>query len=277
MGIGNSTQIGNGINIVGADNAKITLNNRNSETKLVLQSNIVNFYESKEIQYNQYITNIYNELEKIDIPSKEIYEKKLDHWLTGWKKLDENSQKYLISGEYIYESLLKTEDIDDYSPFVLQFCRIMENQIGILCKQLAIYYDSKITNTSDILQHVSEISTNTLQGDMKGGLSMLSNFTENKNDYRNKMKFANQIQMLKGISAMQNENWKISQIINTFLDIQLNRGVNLKIDYIEKIDLMRDKYRNASAHPGILTKVQALIFREFMTKEILPVWVNGLK
>ena len=102
--------------IYNEDNRKININ-------IQIDNSISNFIESKEIQYNHYITNIYNELDKIEIPNKETYEKKLDNWLTGWRKLDSNSREYLISGEYFYECLEKSQGIDDYSPFVLQFCR----------------------------------------------------------------------------------------------------------------------------------------------------------
>ena len=50
--------------IYNEDNRKININ-------IQIDNSISNFIESKEIQYNHYITNIYNELDKIEIPNKE--------------------------------------------------------------------------------------------------------------------------------------------------------------------------------------------------------------
>jgi|JI10StandDraft_1071094.scaffolds.fasta_scaffold231707_2 hypothetical protein len=280
MGItGNVTQTGDGSNIIGVDNSTINVDNKKFETKIELQTNIINFYESKEIQYNNYITNLYNELDKIEIPNKETYEKKLDNWLTGWRKLDSNSREYLISGEYFYECLEKSQGIDDYSPFVLQFCRVIENQIGILFKGLETKYDNLNLDTNTRNQQFAEVNRNSLLGDPKGGIADLVNFCKNENNFRsdNKFSFSKKIIILKGLSETHQKNWSLIQFINSYLDSFLDRNTILVLSYIEKIDLMRSKYRNASAHSGILTKEDALIFRKLMTEEILLVWVKGLK
>ncbi|MBP6739413.1 MAG: hypothetical protein KA146_05455 [Leptospiraceae bacterium] len=258
--------------IYNEDNRKININ-------IQIDNSISNFIESKEIQYNHYITNIYNELDKIEIPNKETYEKKLDNWLTGWRKLDSNSREYLISGEYFYECLEKSQGIDDYSPFVLQFCRVIENQIGILFKGLETKYDNLNLDTNTKNQQFAEVNRNSLSGDPRGGITDLVNFCKNENNFRsdNKFSFSKKIIILKGLSETHQKNWSLIQFINSYLDSFLDRNTILVLSYIEKIDLMRSKYRNASAHSGILTKVDALIFRELMTEEILPVWVKGLK
>ncbi len=278
MGIGNSTQIGNGINIAAADNANITLNNIISETKIELQANIVNFYESKEIQYSQYITNIYNELDKIDVPSKEIYEKKLDNWLSGWRKLDENSQKYLVSGEFIYESLNKAEGIDDYSPFILQFSRILERQVDLLFNNFAIYYDAKNEDSANLIVTMKREIKNP---EYNGIIKQLENFIKNKDNRdkpnSEKISFGSQILILLLFVKTRSLNYELIKIFEAscveYIDLT-NFWVE---DYIEKLRRIKKDYRNEAAHPGILNRKDADLFRNIMTNEILPVWVDGLK
>ena len=239
---GNVTQTGDGSNIIAEGNVNINVDKRKSKTKMELQTNIINFYETKEIQYNQYINNIYKDIDKIEIPSKEIYEKKLDNWLTGWRKLDEHSQKYLISEEYIYESLLKTEDIDDYSPFVLQFCRVIENQISIVMKGIETTYDNQNLDANTSNQQFNEMQSNSLSGDPKGGISDLINFCKNDNDFRNKrLNFKKQIMILKGLSETHQMNWSLIQLINNYLDLIFDRNTILVLSYIQKLDDMRSK------------------------------------
>ena len=116
------------------------------------------------------------------------------------------------------------------------------------------------------------MQSNSLSGDPKGGISDLINFCKNDNDFRNKrLNFKKQIMILKGLSETHQMNWSLIQLINNYLDLIFDRNTILVLSYIQKLDDMRGKYRNEAAHSGILTKVEALIFRELMTKEILLV------
>jgi DNA modification methylase len=57
-------------------------------------------------------------------------------WLTGWERLDKASQSFLPQAELLFENIARTSG-EDYSPFILQYCRALENEL--LTKLFAAY------------------------------------------------------------------------------------------------------------------------------------------
>lgn len=58
----------------------------------------------------------------------EGYIEEIKRWLDLWELLDLQSQKFLPIAEFIFDELSKLEDAD-YAPFVVQYCRTLENEI----------------------------------------------------------------------------------------------------------------------------------------------------
>lgn len=266
-------------NIAVGDNATYIEENSKIQINVNIDNSISNFLDLKETQYNQYITNIYNELDKIEVPSKEIYEKKLDNWLTGWRKLDENSRKYLISGEYIYEMLNKAKDIEDYSPFILQFCRILENQVGIVYKEFAKYYDIEAKGKSVLL--IQEMKNKINDTSQNGNFNQLQYFIEDRDNHgkphREKISFGSQILVLILLAKTQKLDCELNKLFKSSIEKNLDEKSIMKEDYMNKIKEIQKHYRNGSAHANFFNQKEANSFRELMTKEILPVWVYGLR
>jgi hypothetical protein len=69
----------------------------------------------------------------------ENYVGEVKRWLDLWELLDPQSQKFLPIAEFIFDELSKFKDAD-YSPFVVQYCRTLENEI---LKKLFETYHSK--------------------------------------------------------------------------------------------------------------------------------------
>lgn len=67
------------------------------------------------------------------------YIEEIKRWLDLWELLDIQSQKFLPIAEFIFDELSKLEDAD-YAPFVVQYCRTLENEI---LKKLFETYHSK--------------------------------------------------------------------------------------------------------------------------------------
>ncbi len=57
-------------------------------------------------------------------------------WLTNWERLDAASQSFLPQAELLYESIGRAGG-QDYSPFIIQYCRALENEL--LTKLFAAY------------------------------------------------------------------------------------------------------------------------------------------
>lgn len=76
--------------------------------------------------------------QKIDAKLEAIYNKEkqtikgyieeVKRWLDLWELLDLQSQKFLPIAEFIFDELSKLEDAD-FAPFVVQYCRTLENEI----------------------------------------------------------------------------------------------------------------------------------------------------
>lgn len=58
----------------------------------------------------------------------EGYIEEIKRWLDLWEMLDLQSQKFLPIAEFIFDELSKLQDAD-YAPFVVQYCRTLENEI----------------------------------------------------------------------------------------------------------------------------------------------------
>ncbi len=73
-------------------------------------------------------------------------------WLNRWETLDSLTQKFLPSAEQIYDLLERQTDAD-FSPFVLQYCRALENEI--LTKLFSAYNDDVRKRVPDVAAFVA--------------------------------------------------------------------------------------------------------------------------
>ncbi len=61
--------------------------------------------------------------------NSEHFEKNvLKKWLPDYKNLDPLSMEYLLSAEFLFDSIYRSNG-KDYSPFILQYCRAVENEL----------------------------------------------------------------------------------------------------------------------------------------------------
>ena len=74
-------------------------------------------------------------------------------WLTGWDHLEKASQSFLPQAEMLFEGISQS-DADDYSPFIIQYCRALENEI--LNKLFSAYTNDVHTRIRDIAAFLSE-------------------------------------------------------------------------------------------------------------------------
>lgn len=90
--------------------------------------------------------------QKIDAKLDNVYRKEqqtiheyieeVKRWLDLWENLDSQSQKFLPIAELIFDELSKLHDAD-YAPFVVQYCRTLENEI--LKKLFEAYHTNGLT------------------------------------------------------------------------------------------------------------------------------------
>jgi DNA modification methylase len=74
-------------------------------------------------------------------------------WLTGWDHLEKASQSFLPQAEMLFEGISQS-DADDYSPFIIQYCRALENEI--LKKLFSAYTNDVHMRIKDVAAFLSE-------------------------------------------------------------------------------------------------------------------------
>lgn len=81
----------------------------------------------------------------------ESYIDEIKRWLDLWELLDLQSQKFLPIAEFIFDELSKLKE-PDYAPFVVQYCRTLENEI--LKKLFEAYHKNGLSavNTDELVK-----------------------------------------------------------------------------------------------------------------------------
>lgn len=174
---------------------------------------------------------------------KEIsyYQNEIKKWLDDWQLLHSSSSNFLTSAELIFDHLPDGQDTD-YSPFIIQYCRALENEI--LKKLFEAYHENLLKNNIDRKNLVALDSTNentqmfakSVEKDKRdytlGNMSAIMSFL--KEDGKT----------LKGSSLLQN--------FRTFALTYFEDKV-LQKEFLDSINNITKNYRNKSAHPYILT------------------------
>jgi len=169
----------------------------------------------------------------------ETYIEIIKTWLNKWEDLDANSKKILPVAEYIFDELNQIENAD-YSPFIVQYCRSIENEI---LKKLFITYHQlglKHKNLDELLKNdldhpktgkfarmVKRNKTNYTLGDMNFILSLLK---EEGNTFR------------ESILLQHFKNFSTHYFEQKLFEKEFIRGLN---DITEN-------YRNKAAHPNVI-------------------------
>ena len=173
-------------------------------------------------------------------------------WLaeSGWEHLEKNSQSFLPQAEMLFDGI-KQSDADDYSPFIIQYCRALENEI--LNKLFSVY-------TNDIHSRIKDIA-DFLCEDLK------EKYKDKEEEKVNPTyMFANAIkdhtipytlgQMLYILNSMKEGGGTLhrSALLKDFRAfVILHFGEHiLEKTYLQQIAKINSEFRNKAAHPNIL-------------------------
>ena len=209
------------------------------------------------------ISKIISSVEKNhDFNTIEDYIPKVTEWFKFWDKIEENTKTFMPGSEWLYDNI-KSSDFQDFSPFVLYYCRALENEL--LKKIFLTFHD-----------HVNEMNDDELKSLFvwnKEGLNekklkeydffyktFKTNIENNRDNYnlgfiRETLSILPSIKKPKG-----SERFKRSPLIiefNNFLSLKMRRIEN---DTLERLRCIIKDYRNKSAHVGIIDDNQALHF-----------------
>ncbi|MBD2319128.1 DNA methyltransferase [Phormidium tenue] len=163
-------------------------------------------------------------------------------WLTidRWEQLDIASQSFLPQAELLFENIEQTNS-QDYSPFILQYCRALENEL--LIKLFTAYTDDLYNRCEDINAFLAD---------------------DLKNEKTNK--FAKLLKQRKSTYTLGDMNHIMGflkangETLNKSLLLQDFRGFTVKyfgesivdVKYLNQIKRINEDFRCKAAHPYIL-------------------------
>ena len=209
------------------------------------------------------ISKIISSVEKNhDFNTIEDYIPKVTEWFKFWDKIEENTKTFMPGSEWLYENI-KSSDFQDFSPFVLYYCRALENEL--LKKIFLSFHD-----------HVNEMNDNELKSLFvwnKEGLNekklkeyqiFFNQFKTNILKNRKKYTLGDMRLILNLLPNSKNKKGSIRYNISPLLK-ELNKFIKNKIGGIESETIKRLEnliinYRNKSAHVDIIEEEKALVF-----------------
>lgn len=166
----------------------------------------------------------------------EGYIEEIKRWLDLWEMLDLQSQKFLPIAEFIFDELSKLQDAD-YAPFVVQYCRTLENEI--LKKLFEAYHSIGLAdiNRDDLVK-------NDLDNQKTGKFAQM--VKRNKVTYTlGDMNFI--MALLKQGGNTLNES-PLLQHFRTFTISYFDEKI-VEAEFLKDVNKLTNDFRNKAAHP----------------------------
>jgi len=258
------------------------IENKVDDIKSVLTELITDFNAIKELpreiderlnRLNQSLDTKLNEL-IFDQKQLDFYITEIKGWFDFYDLLESKSKKYLPEAEYIFDHILKPEN-PDYSPFILQYCRALENEL--LKKLFRAYVQSLIDREIEI--------TKEFEWDFGRKES-------GKPNSENTLKLVKHIQrclkkseeqwffelgsMQVNLRYLTGKTAEKSPLLVDLKSFVLNRfeKETLNIEYLDEIKTLIIEYRNQSAHPNLIDTEKAVKFHKEMKECLIGLMEN---
>lgn len=170
----------------------------------------------------------------------ENYIAQVKSWLIGWEHLAKESQTFLSEGELLFEYILETSS-EDYSPFVLQYCRALENEL--LTKLFAAFTDSFPGRHPDVADFLAADLAD------KKTFKFASFLSAGKKTYT-----LGDMAFIMSLLKEGGSTWQRSPLLADFREFALNHFNEHIVDrtYLDQINKINDDFRKKAAHPYIL-------------------------
>lgn len=264
------------------------IENKVDDINSILKELVSDFNSIKELprevdeRINRLNESLDSKLDKLISDQKQLdfYITEIKRWFDFYELLESKSKKYLREAEYIFDHISKLEN-PDYSPFILQYCRALENEL--LKKIFRAYVQSLIDREIEI--------TKEFEWDLEINPKTKKPFDRNRNTFdlaktlqkyiRNDSeswffelgKMRNCLEWLTGKTAEK------SPLLKDLKIFVLNRfkGEILIQEYLNEIKHIVTDYRNQSAHPNLIDTDNAIKFHKEMKECLIKLMENYKK
>lgn len=172
----------------------------------------------------------------------EEYTAVVQTWLDHWDVLETLTQTFLPSAEHLYDELERVE-ATDFSPFIVQYCRAIENEI--LVKLFIAYHD-----------------------DIKDRIADIGSFVAADLDVKSTARFARSVADDNRKYTLGDMNWTMQLIkpggrtLSSSALLQDFRAFVLRYfgqrvaekEFLDRVKEINDDLRNKAAHPYLMSK-----------------------
>ncbi|CAL2101862.1 N-6 DNA methylase [Tenacibaculum sp. 190130A14a] len=256
------------------DDIKSTLIELTNDFKLI--KDLPRDIDEKIIRLNE---NLDSKLETLLQDQKQIdfYIKEIKRWFDFYDILEVKSQKYLPEAEYIFDHISKLQN-PDYSPFILQYCRALENEL--LKKIFRAYVQSLIDQNIDIEEDFAwdfgRKESGKLNNDNTFRLAKHLKRCLGRSEEEWFFELGSMEVNLRYLTGRTVDKSPLLQDLKSFV---LNRFKDefLNIEYLDEIKTIIRDYRNQSAHPNLIDTQKAIKFHKQMKQCLVSLMENYKK
>jgi hypothetical protein len=187
-------------------------------------------------------------------PIIENYIEEIKRWLFLWEILDEASKKFLPLAEFIFDELNRLPDAD-YSPFILQYCRTLENEI--LKKLFEAYHDN--IKASEV--NKEEMIVDDLGNDKTGKFAEM--VKKDKKYYT-----LGDMNFIMSLLKEDGNTLKSSKLLQHFRHFALQYFEKriFEKQFLADVNTITTQYRNKAAHLSVLDLATAKNCQELLRK-----------
>ena len=229
--------------------------------------------DEKIIRLNENLDSKLDNLIK-DQKQIEFYVKEIRRWFDFYDILEIKSQKYLPEAEYIFDQISILEN-PDYSPFILQYCRALENEL--LKKIFRAYVQSLIDQNIDIENKFAWDFGRKESGKYNSDNTFrLAKHLERCLSKSKEEWFFELGSMEVNLRYLTGTTVEKSPLLQDLKSFVLNRFKQefLNIEYLDEIKTIIRDYRNQSAHPNLINSEKALKFHKQMKECLISLMEN---
>lgn len=208
---------------------------------------IFKFYQSLDLKLNILV--------KGQATTIDQYIEEVKRWLDLWETLDMESQRFLPIAEFIYDQLSRLSDAD-YSPFVVQYCRVLENEI---LKKLFEAYHSEGLKDIDI----QILTLEDLNHPKTGKFANL--VKRNKSNYT-----LGDMNFIMSLLTPSGNTLKESKLLQHFRDFAMKYFLEniLERTFLADLDKLTKDFRNRAAHTEVMSILLAKECQTLLRKNL---------
>jgi len=223
--------------------------------------------------------NLDSKLENLLKGEKQLdsYITEIKRWFDFYDNLELKSQKYLPEAEYIFDHISKLDN-PDYSPFILQYCRALENELLKKIFRAYVQYliDEKINIETDFSWDFGRKESGKLNSDNTFRLAKHIQRCLRKPENEWFFELGSMEVNLRYLTGKTIEKSPLLQDLKNFVLKRFQQEI-LNIEYLDEIKAIIRDYRNQSAHPNIINAEQAVKFHKQIKECLISLMENYKK